>query len=198
MDAPLSIQCFWLRVEGCKKAVFKYSYKSFRSSLNRQEKAGLICVITHSQYWNFIWEWRFHSRTAAMDFPLRDKIMGGYPIKMKFTFPVRMAFQFLLRMTFNFKKDKRSRLYQGQILGQGQVKVSSSSRSPQGQISRSLEGQLKVKVNFQGQGQLKVKVVQRSNFKVKVISRSFQGQRSRSSEGQSLGSMPFQCQWSNL
>ena len=73
-----------------------------------------------------------------MGFLLRDKIMGGYPIRMKFAFSVRMAFQFLLGMAFDFKKNKRSRLYQGQILGQGHVKVSSSSRSPQRQISRSL------------------------------------------------------------
>ncbi len=32
----------------------------------------------HSQYWDFIWEWRFHSRTAAMGFPLRDEITDGY------------------------------------------------------------------------------------------------------------------------
>ena len=37
----------------------------------------------HSQYWYFIWEWRFHSIIAAMGFPLRDKITGGYPIIMK-------------------------------------------------------------------------------------------------------------------
>ncbi len=36
----------------------------------------------HSQYWYFILEWRFHSITAAMGFPLRDKITGGYPIKI--------------------------------------------------------------------------------------------------------------------
>ncbi len=40
----------------------------------------------HSQYWYFIWEWKFHSITAAMGFPSRDKITGGYPIIMKFTF----------------------------------------------------------------------------------------------------------------
>ncbi len=38
----------------------------------------------HSRYWYFIWEWRFHSITAATGFPLRDKITGGYPIIMKF------------------------------------------------------------------------------------------------------------------
>ncbi len=48
----------------------------------------------HSQYWYFIWEWRFHSRTAAMGFPFRDKITGGYPIKMKFTFSVRVDFKY--------------------------------------------------------------------------------------------------------
>ena len=43
-----------------------------------------LAMVIHSQYWYFIWEWRFHSRTAAMGFPLRDKITDGYPIKMKF------------------------------------------------------------------------------------------------------------------
>ena len=75
-----------------------------------------------------------------MGFPLQDKIMGGYQIKMKFTFFVRVAFQFLFRMAFNFKKRKRSRL------SQGHLKVNSSSRSSQGQILRSFDGQLKVKV----------------------------------------------------
>ncbi len=51
-------------------------------------KAGL-----HSQYWYFIREWKFHSITAAMGFQLRDKILCGYPIIMKFTFFVRMDFQ---------------------------------------------------------------------------------------------------------
>ncbi len=37
----------------------------------------------HSQYWYFIWELRYHSITAAMDFPLRDKITDGYPIIKK-------------------------------------------------------------------------------------------------------------------
>ncbi len=35
-----------------------------------------------------------------MGFPLRDKITGGYPIIMKFTFFVRVDFQFLLRIHF--------------------------------------------------------------------------------------------------
>ncbi len=61
-----------------------------------------LCVTPHSQYWYFIWEWRFHSITAAMGFPLRDRITGGYPIIMKFTFSVRVDFTFLLRMTFTF------------------------------------------------------------------------------------------------
>ncbi len=59
-------------------------------------------VSLHSQYWYSIWEWRFHSKTAAMGFPLRDKITGGYPIKMKFTFFVRVDFQFF----HNFVPDK--------------------------------------------------------------------------------------------
>ncbi len=42
----------------------------------------------HSQYWYFIWEWRFHSINAAMGFPLRDKITDGYPIIMN-TFQAR-------------------------------------------------------------------------------------------------------------
>ncbi len=49
--------------------------------------------------------WRYHhsqsnalntgilSITAAMGFPLRGKITGGHPIKMKFTFHVRVDFQ---------------------------------------------------------------------------------------------------------
>ncbi len=45
---------------------------------------GYESKILHSQYCYFIWEWRFHSITAAMGFPLRDKITGGYPIKMKY------------------------------------------------------------------------------------------------------------------
>ena len=54
----------------------------------------------HSQYWYFIWEWRIHSVTAAMGFPLQDKIMGGYPIIMKFTYFVRVNFQFSFPFTF--------------------------------------------------------------------------------------------------
>ncbi len=50
---------------------------------------AFICItepmLPHSQYWYFIWEWRFHSITSVMRFPLQDKIMGGYPIKMKLT-----------------------------------------------------------------------------------------------------------------
>ncbi len=37
-----------------------------------------------------------------MGFPLGDKITGGYPIEMKFTFFVTVDFQFLLRMAFTF------------------------------------------------------------------------------------------------
>ena len=60
-----------------------------------------FCVseLPHSQYWYFIWEWTFHSITAEMGFPLRDKITGGYPIIMKFTFvkgPFLNSNQFLL------------------------------------------------------------------------------------------------------
>ena len=55
--------------------------------------------------------------------------------------------------------------FEGQILGQGHLKVSSSSRSSEGQTPRSLEGELKVKVKSEGQGHLKVN----SRSKVKVI-----------------------------
>ncbi len=52
----------------------------------------------HSQYWYFIWEWRFHSITAAMGFLLRDKITAGYPIKMKshiFSLRMELPFRFI-------------------------------------------------------------------------------------------------------
>ena len=39
---------------------------------------NFVRTYMHSQYWYFIREWRIHSITAAKDFPLRDKIMGGY------------------------------------------------------------------------------------------------------------------------
>ena len=59
----------------------------------------------HSQYWNFIWEWRIHSRTAAMGFPLRDEIMGGYPRRIENTFQTRSKshiFSFRMELPFRF------------------------------------------------------------------------------------------------
>ena len=122
-----------------------------------------LISLYHSQYWYFIWEWRFHSIIAAMGFPLRDKITGGYPIKMKFTFFVRVDFQF-----------------------QGHLKVKVTWRSAQ--IQGHLKGQLKVKVKSQGH----LKVYSRSNFKVKVTWRSVQDRMSRSSEGQGHSSVKDQ------
>ena len=43
-----------------------------------------LLIKNERQYWYYIWEWRFHSITAAMDFPLRGKITGGYPIKIHY------------------------------------------------------------------------------------------------------------------
>ncbi len=45
-----------------------------------QLKAIIVfCMVwVHSQYWYSIWEWIYHSITAAMGFPLRDKTTGGY------------------------------------------------------------------------------------------------------------------------
>ena len=117
--------------------------------------------LVHSQYGYFIWEWRFHSITAAMGFPLREKIKDGYPIIMKFIFSVRMDFQFLLRMALTFWKGTsheylkvtwrsnfRSQSPEGQlkfkVIPKANSTVTRRSAKSQGQIlrSRSLEGQL--------------------------------------------------------
>ncbi len=68
-----------------KRSLPTYSWATERSWIIFLHKMILVHLtrVVHSQYWYFIWEWRFHSITAAMGFPFRDKITGGYPIIMK-------------------------------------------------------------------------------------------------------------------
>ena len=80
---------------------FKIKYVMIKIILEKRDKDdktsrgpfslnGVLIVesaeLTHSQYWYFIWEWRFHSIIAAMAYPLQGKITGDIQSKWNLPF----------------------------------------------------------------------------------------------------------------